>query len=546
MLSPDQEVSIRTILAAGGRAGYTLVEASIVGDEVRATYRKGGKTVRVRLRHPSKADTGAVERTPSVAIEVVPPARDLARALAQESQSVELRWVKGAEAPRVQDDEGDPRGDPEGDPEQPREGEPEDPATVARRPPASPDEILFKAQHALETRDFDVVRRWLRALLDAYGDAVWAQREAALYHRRMGDQEAFRTAIDAADARLAELPEARRRYEAARNAIVRGDLKGAMAALDALLEAAKGDADTVCGMAGAVRDLLRLEEDGKAFDLASRIAEAAPGCREAYLTLAEAARRLRRSKEALPLLRAGAERLPEDSAVVTQYADTLKNLGQREKAIAIFEDLVARGHHDPSLLGSLLGLYTRQRVTQALAESWRRKADADPGDFIAAFFAGVLLHYRGAYDQSNRYLERARRVLTTEPRVYIYLAMNHFHLGDQEQARRLIERAVRLGHADPDVYYCRAEIVIDEDPKLAIRDMERYLALTEGRIDVFEPKQAKVAAKLERLRACVGARVPSECVATAQRTQGLLYGALAAGAVVLGALGFFLLRRRRS
>ena len=544
VIVPGQEKTLEAILGGGPIAGWTMETASVEGNEVHATFRKGEVRVTLRLVHPSRASAGALPGG-TVAVEGPANARSLMAKIARRARAHPLNWTKSTEAPQVRHDAGDPSGDPEGDPE-------DDPGTIPglgsrRAEAASPSELLAAAEHAVQTRDYEVVETLVKRLLDHYGDAVWAQREAALLYRRMGRQEDYARAMERADALLDAAKtggsdDAERELEAARNAIVRGEVTKARRTLDARL--ARADGEGACAVVAAARDLLRMDENEAALEIGRAIAGKAPSCAEAYLVVAEAGRRLRRSEEVLPLLKTGAERLPDDSAVVTQYADTLKNLGRRDEAIAVFEDLVAKGHHDPSLLGSLLGIYTRQGVTRALAETWKKKADADPSDYISAFFTGVLLHYRGEYEASNRYLTRARQVLQTEPRVFIYLAMNHFHLGEQAKARRLIERAIRLGHADPDVYYCRAEIVIDKDPDLAIRDMERYLALTEGRIDVFEPKQQKVAKKLERLRACRGARVPSECVAAAERTQWVLYGGVGAAVVLVAAVGLFLRRRK--
>ena len=66
----------------------------------------------------------------------------------------------------------------------------------------------------------------------------------------------------------------------------------------------------------------------------------------------------------------------------------------------------------------------------------------------------------------------------------------------------LLDQAAALPVVDPDVYYCRAEITRDTERELAISDLERYLALTDGTPHASDSKQARVREMLAELVAC--------------------------------------------
>src|SRR5207247_1554001 len=91
------------------------------------------------------------------------------------------------------------------------------------------------------------------------------------------------------------------------------------------------------------------------------------------------------------------------------------------------------------------------------------------------------------------------------PRVFVYLGVSHFRLGEQAEAEKLIEQAVPLATNDPDVYYCRAEIFQRVNVTRSIADIERYLTMVgtlhaQG-VPVSESKHDRVRKMLEHLRA---------------------------------------------
>jgi hypothetical protein len=115
---------------------------------------------------------------------------------------------------------------------------------------------------------------------------------------------------------------------------------------------------------------------------------------------------------------------------------------------------------------------------------------------------GVLLHYGNEFEASTRWLQPLMGRLKGEPRLFVYIAMNAFNLGDKATARRLLDEGARLDVVDPDIYYCRAEITRDSERDLAIDDLHRYLALTEGTPHADAKKQQRVKDMLSAIVAC--------------------------------------------
>src|SRR5262249_51656358 len=82
----------------------------------------------------------------------------------------------------------------------------------------------------------------------------------------------------------------------------------------------------------------------------------------------------------------------------------------------------------------------------------------------------------------------------------------------EKEALKYLARAESAGRPDPDIHYYRAVVELREDPAAAVRDLERYLALTEGRADVGKEKQARVKQTLALVAACVAGPDAKACV----------------------------------
>lgn len=155
---------------------------------------------------------------------------------------------------------------------------------------------------------------------------------------------------------------------------------------------------------------------------------------------------------------------------------------------------------------------TRRRVDELLATADRNE-DVPLDQFVAA----VSAHYRGhksarsrdekvrAYKTTIRYLQRALPAFEHSPRTWIYLAVSHYRIGEQDKAEAAIERAVKLAEqtGDADAFYCRAEIFHRKDVKRSIDDMKRYVEMMGENIALgaihSETKDARVLEMLARM-----------------------------------------------
>jgi len=203
----------------------------------------------------------------------------------------------------------------------------------------------------------------------------------------------------------------------------------------------------------------------------------------------------------------------ESDEAAGRRAQVLMALSRPKEAVEILEDL-AWADPDSGLLSSLLGAYNRV-PDEAWQESKRAeivaKADANPDDHVAAFFAGVLLHYGGQFAASDERLKPLLDSLGNQPRLFIYLGMNAFNQKRTEEAMAYIARAEALEAPDPDVYYCRAELLRWSDPPASLADLDRYLAQTRNSPTSNDRKRQRVQEMRDRLAVCVEKGGPIPC-----------------------------------
>ncbi len=154
---------------------------------------------------------------------------------------------------------------------------------------------------------------------------------------------------------------------------------------------------------------------------------------------------------------------------------------------------IARKEPHPLLIGRLVVAAARtahgeqgiKRVDEMLAA-----AEANPDNALAQFIAGVAAHYRGHghgkdrqaksadYERTIKYLRRAEPTLGHAPRLWIYLAVSYVRTGQQQKAEDAIEQAKRAEKGeDADVHYCSAEVHHRTNPKKALEDIDRYIAI---------------------------------------------------------------------
>lgn len=247
-----------------------------------------------------------------------------------------------------------------------------------------------------------------------------------------------------------------------------------------------------------------------------------PRCDRALITLTDWLIDASRFEDALRVSEPLMTRSPDTADVRARRARALMALGRPQEAAETLEP-VAWASADSGLISSLLGAYNRvpdPAWQKAKRQELLSRAEADPDDHIAAFLAGVLLHYEGQFERSDAMLRPLLPIFGKQPRLFIYLGMNAFNLGRRDEALALIEQAMTLEAPDPDVYYCRAEIFRWSDPALALADLDRYLAEERGSATQNEKKTERVVRMRELLAACVERGDPIPCAGPWEHPRG--------------------------
>ena len=269
--------------------------------------------------------------------------------------------------------------------------------------------------------------------------------------------------------------------------------------------------ENACGAVGVASGLLA----GRRFRAAGRLSAAvrslAPACFEAY----------RAEMTALAAIRDHVVLAKVFEAAVSQFGDDKRLAPLREMAwyaaddiqsiVASLEARVEAGERSPGLFKQLLALVVREKLRAEKMRTWLARADADPKDRVAAFFAGVLLHYEREFERSNTLLDRAAVELPDEPRLHIYRAMNAFNLGDRAQAEASITHAATLETQDPDIFYCQGEIYRDTDRARAREALSIYWFQTELNSDPNSSKQARVRGMMTAIDRCIADQTPAPC-----------------------------------
>ncbi len=404
-------------------------------------------------------------------------------------------------------------------------------------------DALLVARHAAMAGNAEHTRQRLadaEAALDRLPEAdhrAWHHLEAALVARATQNK----VAAERHGLRALKLAGDDPRHEAlrARALLAMGRDDEALAGLPGT------DKGPDCSAALAVEDFRMVGDNDRATALARKITSAHPRCARAYIAAAQVARKTGTLAAVEDLLQAGAAALPEDGAVLVQLANLRMAQNRHADALKLLDRAARTEGLDPSFLVDISHVYTTIEPPDEDVNRWLKRAE-DDNDHSANFIAGVLLHYRYRWADSDRHLARAEPTFGNETRLLIYRAMNRHRLGDRDAALKLIERASGGARPDPDVLYCRGVIGLDVDTERAIADLEAYLDQTRQSHEVYLPKQKRVEQMLADLRDCRGAKVPSECLQTRKTLrQSAPWGTAAAGLFGVLLVAFLLWRRRR-
>lgn len=467
--------------------GLVLQRASIDSDHVVLDYgprADGEATTTLTLRHPSVTE-GAVHLGPAFSVHADPSVtKATIDKLAKRLSELTLATLWFTPAPPTV------KAGPEPEPE-----------TADRQGEA--DDALRLALHAARIDDHDLAKRRLNAMEadPVLRDAAGLDLVEAWY--QVGDEERGAKSAEAflrAQGSLGPM-------DAIRGGILRGQ---PLTVKDLLAVLGRAKHECKVGALGSSLNAVGRRADGH--EVLGHLFEK-EGCMEAALERIAWYVADHDFPNADALSEALIQKFPDSEEAIGRRSQVLMALKRPLDAVTLLEPVVWKNPHS-GLLSALLGAYNR--VSDHAWQDAKRKeivakAAANAQDHTAAFYAGVLLHYDGQFAASNLQLEPLLKVFAEQPRLFIYLGMNAFNLGDTEEAFALLKRGEDLEAPDPDIYYCRAEVNRFANPEAAAEDLRRYLAQTRGSPTSNPKKRARVETMARTLAACLEAGGPVPC-----------------------------------
>jgi tetratricopeptide (TPR) repeat protein len=258
-----------------------------------------------------------------------------------------------------------------------------------------------------------------------------------------------------------------------------------------------------CKSAVGAQLLHRLQQPQLAAALYRAIRGHDPACRAAWMGELRARSDLAATPEAEATAAAALQQFGGDPDVLDAAASMSRRLKDFARAIPRYEQLGAIEPPRPRVLGHLSNAVMHSHIdTKAALARYLARVTANPKDDVARFMAGVLLHYQDEYQRSNEMFAPLVGRRDSEDRLWVYMAMNDFNLGNRQQALKTLNRIAQQPHPDPDVYYCRAEITRDTDRVAAARDLRLYLGGSGPKDPAHAAKEARVTRMIAALERC--------------------------------------------
>ena len=291
-----------------------------------------------------------------------------------------------------------------------------------------------------------------------------------------------------------------------------GKLADGKSAIDSVASQPRAYSTYACRFIPAAQALADAGALPAALDLLRAVRTAVPRARSIDDALLELVLRGRDERAIAEAFDAALKAFPGDVEFTVRKANRVKRAEGTAAAVALLEPLIVRGETSPSLLAEYIGLVS-DKPTDAQLEHARQLAASHPDVPALTMMVGVVLHNLRRWEESTTYLEKSGALVDKEPRVALYLAVNSLRTpGREQQAAAYVERAARAGRPDPDIVFFRAVVEVRKDPAAAVRDLERYLALTRGRSDARDEHQKQVQQTLDAVAACVAGPDAQACV----------------------------------
>jgi Flp pilus assembly protein TadD len=142
---------------------------------------------------------------------------------------------------------------------------------------------------------------------------------------------------------------------------------------------------------------------------------------------------------------------PQDPATAVNYAQALRNNGQRSQAVAVLEQASIANPSNMELLGAYgRALADVGQYEQAL-QVLNRAHTPDRPDWRILNVQGAVLDQTGRHDEARRYYQTALRMAPEEPSVLSNLGLSYALSKDLVQAETTLKRAAAGRQVDPRV-----------------------------------------------------------------------------------------------
>ena len=270
----------------------------------------------------------------------------------------------------------------------------------------------------------------------------------------------------------------------------------AVAVADALLDEA-----SACAMVPMGEAFQLVGEHSAAAALGRALRQRDVKCFSAYALEVQAAYQAGERQAVADTFYQARGRFPEDKRLIDLELRALKATGQWRAAKFALDQRLKAATMRPSDYALLIEVLSQKSLKAEALIEWRTRLDTSPGDAVAAYVLGALMHLDKDYSGSFGLLTQAAKGAPGKVgKLHLLQALNAFSLRDMDTAKSELARALELTPRDPEAHWAAAEILRDVERLLAIRSLDIGLGLL--------PHRAMSAVRMrkqrEALNACDG------------------------------------------
>jgi Flp pilus assembly protein TadD len=139
---------------------------------------------------------------------------------------------------------------------------------------------------------------------------------------------------------------------------------------------------------------------------------------------------------------------PRDADAALRYGQALRAAGQREQAVAIFEQATLTHPDNKALLGGYGRALADNGNFQRAFDTLSRAHTPDNPDWRLLSVQGTALDQLGRHDEARRYYSTALKIVPDEPSVLSNLGLSYVLSRDLPKAEETLRRAYASTRAD--------------------------------------------------------------------------------------------------